>query len=115
MNKDMNSHCDNCDWKGEPKIKLGDIPDLNERLDEGSVVPSGECPECGALCYVDQPTTEIKIVVRGGVLQAVYSTDKTVDAELIDLDNQDDETAAAIRDARAEALATDVNFAEIAF
>ena len=45
------SACDNCNWKGRPKIGLDDIPRLTERLDEGGEVPSGECPKCGALCY----------------------------------------------------------------
>ena len=48
----MKSHCDNCNWKGTPKIGLEQIPNLNKRLDDGSVVPSGECPKCGALCYL---------------------------------------------------------------
>jgi hypothetical protein len=47
----MKSKCDNCDWTGTPTIGLEEIPDLSQRLDVGSVVPSGECPECGALCY----------------------------------------------------------------
>lgn len=48
----MKSKCDNCDWTGVPKVELEDIPDLAERLSAGSVVPSGECPKCGALCYL---------------------------------------------------------------
>ncbi|MCV7247671.1 hypothetical protein H7J07_05460 [Mycobacterium koreense] len=28
------------------------IPDLDERLEPGGVVPAGECPSCGALAYV---------------------------------------------------------------
>jgi hypothetical protein len=46
--------CDNCRRvfdDAELKIVLADIPDLSQRLDPGSVVPSGECPWCGALCY----------------------------------------------------------------
>lgn len=46
------SSCDNCHWTGTPTIGLPAIPNLNERLDAGSVVPSGECPQCGALCYL---------------------------------------------------------------
>lgn len=47
----MISQCGNCDWKGEPDITLAEIPDLAQRLDVGATVPSGECPECSALCY----------------------------------------------------------------
>jgi hypothetical protein len=47
----MLSTCGNCDWKGQPDIELTEIPDLNQRLEPGSTVPSGECPKCAALCY----------------------------------------------------------------
>jgi hypothetical protein len=48
------SHCDNCEWRGiTPAEGLGNIPDLAERIDPGGIVPSGECPECGCLCYLD--------------------------------------------------------------
>jgi hypothetical protein len=42
--------CDNC-GKVWPADKLGGIEDLTQRIEPGGVVPSGECPECGALCY----------------------------------------------------------------
>lgn len=51
----MKSKCNNCGWKGNPKIELEDIPDLNQRLDAGSIVPSGECPKCLCLCYPIKP------------------------------------------------------------
>jgi hypothetical protein len=43
--------CDNCQ-----KVHLDfqiekDIKRLHERVDPGGEMPSGECPECGALCY----------------------------------------------------------------
>lgn len=44
------SLCDNCDkifvTKNLPAVK-----DLEQRVDPGSIMPSGECPECGCLCY----------------------------------------------------------------
>ena len=46
--------CDNCraTWS-QAELKL--IEDLHQRVDIGGVVPAGECPTCGALCYrVDQ-------------------------------------------------------------
>ncbi len=30
---------------------LAPIHDLEQRIEPGGVVPSGECPDCGALCY----------------------------------------------------------------
>lgn len=49
------SACDNCTWQGDPTIELEEIPDLAMRLDPGEEVPSGECPKCGALCYLIKP------------------------------------------------------------
>ena len=47
---DGNHRCDNCGkiWKVD---ELEDIENLDNRVDPGSIVPSGQCPECGALCY----------------------------------------------------------------
>lgn len=60
----MKSGCDNCTWIGEPDLTLTDIPDLLERIEPGGIVPSGECPKCGALCYLPvevKPKTEITL------------------------------------------------------
>lgn len=47
----MRHRCDNCSKEmDEPFKELSELRDLSERLDPGSVVPSGEC-ECGAFCY----------------------------------------------------------------
>jgi uncharacterized Zn finger protein (UPF0148 family) len=54
MKLEMKSKCDNCDWVGEPEDK--EIPGLHERVDPGGTMPSGECPECGCLCYPDVDT-----------------------------------------------------------
>lgn len=56
----MKSQCYNCNWSGKPKIELPEIPDLIERIEEGGVVPSGECPKCGALCYEFKPKRKAK-------------------------------------------------------
>lgn len=55
----MKSYCGNCNWRGVPKIDLLNIEDLAKRLDEGSVVPSGECPKCRALCYPVKPKPKV--------------------------------------------------------
>lgn len=52
--------CDNCDWTGDEAVlrcNLTTTPDLNFRLEPGSVVPAGECPECGSFAYVIPTTT----------------------------------------------------------
>jgi len=45
------SDCGNCQWHGIPAIIFPNIPDFMERIEPGGTVPSGECPQCGALCY----------------------------------------------------------------
>lgn len=47
----MANRCDNCgkNWTDEQIVTP--IPHLEERLDSGGIVPSGECPECGSLVY----------------------------------------------------------------
>lgn len=44
--------CDNCGWTGDMIPDLSEIPYLAERLDPGSIVPAGECPDCRALVYI---------------------------------------------------------------
>lgn len=45
----MRSYCQNCDWRGDAS-ELREIHDLSQRVSPGELMPSGECPECGALC-----------------------------------------------------------------
>jgi predicted RNA-binding Zn-ribbon protein involved in translation (DUF1610 family) len=49
MSKEVYS-CQNCDWTGSYE-ELGDIVDYDERVAPGEEEPTGECPECGALCH----------------------------------------------------------------
>lgn len=46
--------CDGC-GKISSAENLEDIEDLGQRVEAGGTVPSGECPECGALCYPSTP------------------------------------------------------------
>lgn len=42
--------CDNCGLiSAEDQLDM--VRDYHERVDAGGVAPSGECPDCGALCY----------------------------------------------------------------
>lgn len=51
VNDDDRSQCQNCDriWPDSVLITL--IPDLEQRVRKGEVMPSGECPACGALTH----------------------------------------------------------------
>lgn len=49
--------CDNCGRRWS-ESNLLTPRDLFERTDPEGAVPSGECPECGCLCY---PTREYKV------------------------------------------------------
>lgn len=42
--------CDNCGHTCAA-AELNPINDLLERIEPGGTVPSGECPQCGALAY----------------------------------------------------------------
>lgn len=47
--------CGNCDevYPGRDlRVRWPNIPDLDCRIDPGGIVPSGECPQCGALVYL---------------------------------------------------------------
>lgn len=54
----MKTRCDNC-----KKVWEGPIPavrDLLVRVEPGSMMPAGECPECSALCYPEPDPKEAK-------------------------------------------------------
>jgi hypothetical protein len=91
--------CDACDWTGDESelaTSLGDCPDLGERLDVGSVVPAGECPECGCFAYLDKPEP-----VRPDPMQTVY----IVTREACELTDWETETEAFATEAEAMAYA----------
>lgn len=52
--------CDNCDWQGDDEDEgftpLHDCVNLVERLEPGSEVPAGDCPECRCFCYLVKDT-----------------------------------------------------------
>lgn len=47
--------CANCEAEFDTDFltdKFPEIPGLLQRIEPGGEVPAGECPECGALCYL---------------------------------------------------------------
>jgi hypothetical protein len=45
------SECQNCGtiWPG---YALKDVEDIGQRVAPGEEMPSGECPQCGAVCHI---------------------------------------------------------------
>lgn len=82
--------CGNCQalFSGADKLERAfpDIPDLLLRLDIGGVVPSGECPLCGALVYPGTPRTHVAILLEGGLVKAVLADRGDIRAAVLDLD-----------------------------
>lgn len=55
--EDTFHQCGNCDWAGRTE-ELVDICDLEQRIAANEIVPSGQCPKCGALTYEFKPTKD---------------------------------------------------------
>lgn len=52
--------CDNCQFATSDENQMSQIKDIWERVDPGGIMPSGECPHCNALMYVDNLATRRK-------------------------------------------------------
>jgi hypothetical protein len=50
----MKAYCQNCDWTGDEREVLPDIPHYFERVAPDEPEPLGECPKCGALCHLEE-------------------------------------------------------------
>lgn len=51
------STCQNCDTTWPTSI-LFEVENLSMRVSPGEVMPSGECPACGAVCHIKPKTKE---------------------------------------------------------
>lgn len=73
------NRCDDCGrlWTDKQVKDIGG--DLAERVEPGSVVPSGECPTCGALTYLVNTKAEAE---RNRLVQA-SNTLLAIQAQLI--------------------------------
>ena len=89
---DARVECDNCDWEGgfADPIFSHVISDPGARIGIGAPAPAGECPDCGALCYLVQPEPPKRVLVwvRGGVADGVW--EPGVEVLLVDYDNEPD-------------------------
>jgi len=72
----MKHACNNCGAVHETE-DLAPIKDLSLRLEPGDVVPTGECPDCGAMCHpVTDPILVHTVVFHDydGCYAVVFST-----------------------------------------
>ena len=79
--------CNNCsaNWQTH---ELRPIEDVLERTAPGEMVPSGECPDCGALCHLVQTPKRIVVNIHGGLVQNVYSDAADVEVVIVDWDEE---------------------------
>jgi len=48
--------CAECNWTG-PGTAMDEITDFQERVAPGEICPAGQCPECGVLVHMPEPST----------------------------------------------------------
>lgn len=71
--------CDNCGWVGKA-VDVKDVDRLEDRIEPGGEVPVGECPDCGALAYLDavnpfaKLTPEERVQYAGQVVAVELAT-----------------------------------------
>jgi hypothetical protein len=65
--------------------QLGETHNIWERVSPGEIMPSGECPKCGALCHPMREPATVKLTVIGGVAEA-YEVPKGIRVEVHDYD-----------------------------
>jgi hypothetical protein len=49
--EELSEQCQNCGRLFKEDELVNPIPDLEQRVAPGEVMPSGECPACGAVCH----------------------------------------------------------------
>jgi hypothetical protein len=52
VHDDTRNKCQNCDREWPDSMLITPIPDLEQRAAPGEIMPSGECPACGAVCHL---------------------------------------------------------------
>jgi len=69
------SRCENCEkvWQDS---QLSAIEDVHERVAPGEPMPSGQCPECGAVCHPVAAANPLIVVafVKGGIVEDIESS-----------------------------------------
>lgn len=95
--------CDNCGWTGDQSEAepFEDWSALADRLDPGSIVPAGECPECGRCFVYLNPTTFTVLLLRPDYIADQYGEDTYLAHVWAD------SPAAALQKARLEVTAAD--------
>jgi len=52
--------CENCETIWDDEEIITPIPHLEERVAPGEEMPSGECPDCGAVCHAIETPAYLK-------------------------------------------------------
>lgn len=104
--------CDNCEWTGtEDDLgkTLWEIHHLAERLDPGSTVPAGECPECLCLAYI----VEERPIAAPDLLPALQRCVNYIDDDLHETTREEDPEVFALSDAAHAAIASAEELAKL--
>lgn len=106
--RDARCECDNCGWTGHESDMpdgISGIDDLYDRIDPGSEVPAGECPECHALAYVveadnqyEQPDP-VKAALLAALKMALVQIQQDNDERKAQFRGTEDQVRAAIAQA----------------
>jgi hypothetical protein len=102
--------CANCQWNGK-EDDMNKLLDPLKRCEPSDMMPFGECPECGAACFLKEVEQKVKHPGHPGPrwiqVPAHHLEDMIVKADkALDGDSNDDEhdTLYALRERLAEFL-----------
>lgn len=94
--------CANCDWSGDIS-EADECRDFWSRVEPGDTVPAGDCPECGAFCFVEDAKLargKAAIVLIRDVAREWYGDDASP-SDLLDALCEDAEQAGIIKPGEA--------------
>src|SRR4029077_6424586 len=90
--------CQNC-GKKFTEDKLADYSGgFWERVSPGEIMPSGQCPSCGALCHpvVEESKKPYVLITVSGGTAYLAKNDGNIDVDILDFDNLKDATPETI-------------------
>jgi hypothetical protein len=85
--KERMTRCDDC-GRHFPEGKLDEYQDFWSRTEAGGEIPAGDCPRCGAFCYLVKEPLTVVLQLEGGLIQASCVPDG-VRLDVLDYDELD--------------------------